>query len=86
MPGKKKGSRKGFEDPMSISDSAEEWENKINFNNLRLYNKRHLPEHKKLLSTKFKDCMHNYGVRPTHINQIGDTNERIPEMVPEIGN
>ena len=86
MPAKKKGSPRGFEDPKSISDEAVEMENKNNFNNLRMYNKRHLREHKKVLRTKFPEYMHNYGVRPTHISQVGNVAEEIPEMIPEIGN
>ena len=82
MP-KAKGVRRGFEDPKSISDKAEGWEQKINFNNLRLYNKRHLREHKK--SGEKSKYIHHYGVRPTAIQQIG-TWEAIPEMVPQLGN
>ena len=76
----KKGFRKGFEDPMSISDSPMEYENKQNFGNLRMYNKRHLREHKKLLGTKFKEFHHTYGVRPTVITQVGNSDETIPEL------
>ena len=82
----KKGFRKGFEDPMSISDSPEEYENKQNFGNIRMYNKRHLREHKKHLGTKFKEFHHTYGVRPTVITQVGNSDETVPEMTPEIGN
>ena len=79
MPGKKKGNRKGFEDPKSISDKAEGWERKLNFDNLRLYNKRHLREHKSL-----GKYAHHYGVRPTSLQQVGYY-EAIPEMVPQLG-
>jgi hypothetical protein len=82
MPGKKKGHRRGFEDPKSIADNAQGWELKHNFNSLRLYNKRHLPEHKQMKSNKY---IHHYGVRPTTIEQIG-TFEKISEMAPELGN
>ena len=81
MPGKKKGNRRGFEDPRSISDEANGWEHKINFNNLRLYNKRHLREHKRMSNNPL---IHHYGVRRTGLQQIG-TYEKVPEMVPELG-
>ena len=80
MP-KKKGLRKGFEDPMTALDRAEGWEKKINFDSLRLYNKRHLREHKKMRNIP----IHTYGVRPTSIEHAA-TWENIPEMTPELGN
>ena len=79
MP-KKKGLRKGFEDPMTSADRAEGWEKKINFDSLRLYNKRHLREHKKMQNIP----IHTYGVRPISI-QHAATWESIPEMTPELG-
>ena len=81
MPGKKKGYSRGFEDPKSISDNAQGWEQKHNFNSLRLYNKRHLREHKRMKNNKY---IHHYGVRPTLIEQIGSY-EKISEMTPELG-
>ena len=86
MPAKKKGTIRGFEDPMSVHDEAIEVENKQNFGNLRLYNKRHLREHKRGLSKKFPEYCHHYGVRPTGVVQQGGYSEEIPEMTPELGN
>ena len=85
MP-KKKLVRRGFEDPMSIVDEPSGWEHKFNFGNLRMYNNRHLKEHRKI-TRHFKDktYIHNYGVQPTSIEQVGGIEEEIPEMVPEIG-
>lgn len=84
MPAKKKGTIRGFEDPMSVHDEAIEVENKQNFGNLRLYNKRHLREHKRGLSKKFPEYCHHYGVRPTGVVQQGGYSEEIPEMTPEL--
>ena len=87
---KKKGQRRGFEDPNSIADTAQGWEQKLNFGNLQFYNKRHLPEHKKLISGKFQHNLgkygpvHTYGCRGTGIRHEGAW-EKIPEMVPDIG-
>ena len=62
------------------------WERKLNFGNLRLYNKRHLNEHKQNRRQQGmkKEYIHNYNVRDVSIEQIG-TYEKIPEKVAEIG-
>ena len=85
MP-KRKLVRRGFEDPMSIVDEPSGWEHKFNYGNLRMYNNRHLKEHRRI-TRHFKDktYIHNYGVKPTSIEQVDGIEEEIPEMVPEIG-
>jgi hypothetical protein len=70
---------------MSIVDEPSGWEHKFNYGNLRMYNNRHLKEHRRI-TRHFKDktYIHNYGVQPTSIEQVDGIEEEIPEMVPEI--
>ena len=63
---------------------------KVDFGPFRMFNKRHLREHKKLLSKRYQAPskvpyipVHTYGSRCTGIRHHA-TQEHIPEMVPEL--
>ena len=66
-------------------------EMKIDLDNLRLYNKRHIREHKRMLFKKFEKrdskyshiYEHKYGTRGTGIRHA-EFWEHVPEKVPEL--
>ena len=81
--------RKVYGPEMEILDKEDY---KTNFRGLRLFNKRHLREHKKLLMNRkgiapkgYEDIpIHTYGTRSTGIAHKTGWWEHVPEKVPQL--